>query len=283
MDSNNVITLLLILGLCGLLLFLYFKFFKIPKLKSIVFIDGTLGSGKSFYSVCLAIRLHKKAVRQWKVRTFFQRLLKKPLDEKPLLYSNILLRNYPFVKVTKELMFRKDFRFAYKSVLLLDEFSLVADQMLYKDAEINERLSLFFKLFRHETKNGKIVINSQSTCDLHYSLKYVLSDYFYIHSKTTLPFISILRVQELGYNADKNGTTMTLQGEGDIEDCTKLILVFNKYFKYYDSYCYSIFTDDLPVYAHKRLIGKKGNLKDVDLVSFKDFNYLKENLKNEKK
>lgn len=274
-----MVVFLVLVCISILLLWIYFHFFKLPKLKNIVFIDGSLGTGKTYYSVALAIRLYKKNLRQYKVKLLLYKVfrIKKFKDiEEPILYSNIKLRNIKFTIVTKDLLFRQKYRFAYKSVLLLDEFSLVADQMLYKNSEINERLSEFFKLYRHETKGGSIIINSQSTSDLHYSLKYVLSDYFYIQSKTRLPFINLLNIIETTYNSDKTGLQTSINS--DVDENTKKVLVSSKYFKFYDSYCYSIFSDKLPIYRTDLLLGSKDSLKADNLVSFKDFKYLYQNL-----
>lgn len=280
----------IVIGLVVLGLFLYFKFFKLIKLKSILFVDGSLGSGKSFLSVAIAVRVYKRNKRRYYVKRFFLRVLEpffpklkgkwKTLEE-PILYSSILLRHIGFVKITRDLLFRKNYRFAYGSVVLLDEFSLIADQMTFKDRELNERLSLFFKLFRHECRgNGcLLVINSQSVQDTHYSLRYVLSDYLYVHHKTRFPFVSALKVQEMAYCGDKNGNQILNVRNEDIEETCKTMLIFNKYHKYYDSVCYSVFTDMLPVYRKIEHRTKDDDLKDTVLVSFKEYQYLTENLK----
>lgn len=280
--------LIVILLLLGLLLFLYFKFFKLLKLKSIVFIDGSLGTGKSFMSVAVAVRVWKRNVRRYYVRLWLTKALSfipkmKDANEriaregKPLLYSNIKLRNVEFVRLTKDLMTRNNKRFVKGSVLLIDEFSLMADQMMYKDDKLNEQLTIFFKLFRHEVGAGCLcVINSQSTSDLHYSLKYVLSDYVYIHSRAKFPFFTALRGQELVYCADKNGQNIMNVNQGDIEDNgLKLMLFSNKYYKYYDSYCYSIFSDDFEIVRDTLRYEKGDSLKSDDLVSFREYRYLK--------
>lgn len=283
----KILIWIILIALLGLLIWLYFKFIKIPKIKNIVFIDGTLGSGKTYYSVSLAIRLHKKALRRYRLTLLLKPLIilaKRIKDkeynwvepEKPLLYSNIPLCNYPFVKINKDLILREK-RFAYRSVLLLDEFSLMADQYTYKDRGISERLSLFFKLFRHETRGGYIVINSQSTSDLHYSIKYVLSDYLYIHHRTKVPFFSILQMQEMAYCGDKDGSQIVNVRNEDIERSNRAVIVWNKYYKYFDTYCYSIFTDNAIIVKDELKIDKKDrkNLKNGELVSFKEFKYLK--------
>lgn len=89
----------------------------------------------------------------------------------PILYSNIHLRYVPYTYVTTDLLCRKEFRFAYKSILLLDEFSLIANQMMHKlkgMEEVNERMNEFFKLYRHETRGGYMIINSQ--CILRFTI-----------------------------------------------------------------------------------------------------------------
>lgn len=291
MGGGDWFVILISLALVALVLWLYFKFFKVYKVKNIVFIDGALGTGKSYYSVALAVRLYKRNYRRYCILSWIQKCLSwwKWLNakigtlEEPILYSNIRLRNIRFTKVTKDLLFRQNYRFAYKSVLLIDEFSLMADQFCYKDREMSERLSNFFKLWRHETKGGYIIVNSQTTSDLHYSLKYVLSDYLYIHHRTKWPFVTALSVQEMCYVADKDGGNVVNARYSDVEETCKLILSLNKYYKYYDSYCYSVFTDGLPVYKCAEFNGKGSYVKDSNLVSFKAYQYLTQNLEEERK
>lgn len=282
-----MIHIIIIVVIVAFLLFIYFKFFKIPKLKNVIFIDGGLGTGKSFYSVSLAIKLHKKALRNWNIQKYFCKFLglfskkyKNKEVEKPLLYSNIKLKNYEHVILTKELLTR-NIRFNYKSILLIDEFSLFADQQLYKNQDLNEKLQLFFKLFRHETKGGYMVVNSQSINDCHYTFKYILNDYFYIHHRIKLPFISILAIRENFYSAD-NGNVVNISNE-DIESTLKKVIVLNKYYNKYDSYTYSVFTDNLKNDDRIVKFIKNDDLKADNLISFRDYKYLiKEVQKNDK-
>lgn len=279
--------LLVIVAGSFFVLWLYFRFFKIPKIKNIVFVDGSLGSGKSFYSVYLAIRLYKRSMRRYRIAKVvlpmfkFLPAVKRSLEglEEPLLYSNILLRNVKFTPLTKDLLFRQNYRFAYKSVVLIDEMSLMADQFCYRDRIASERLSNFFKLFRHETKGGWMVINSQSTSDLHYSIKYVLSDYLYLHHMNAkFPFFAGIAVQEMAYCGDKDGSTIVNARLGDIEDALRWVIVPKRYFKYYDTYALSIFTDMLGVYRIDDYRTKEDSLKSGVLLSFKEYKFLTENL-----
>lgn len=270
-----IYVLLGLLLLC-FLLFIYFKFFKIPKVKNLVFIDGGLGSGKSFLSVKFAITLYKKQLRKFKIKLFILGLFKgekwKKKQEMPLLYSNIPLKDIPFVPLSKEIIYRQK-RFNYRSVLLLDECSLMNDQMDYKNAELSERLSEFYKLFRHETKGGYCVVNSQSISDMHYSFKYCINEYFYIHHKTRLLFFSILKIQEFVYSAE-NSVLQT--NENDIEDNTKILIVSNRYFKKYDSYCHSVYTDNLKREKKTIVLNDRKKLKSKDFLTFKEITYIQD-------
>lgn len=268
----------LIIGLL-ICLAIYIKFFKKIKLRNFVFIDGTLGSGKSFLTIGLGIKQYKSNLFRVKVVNVLRRIFKKPLHELPLLYSNIKLRNIPYVPLTRDLLQRKNYRFAYKSVVILDDISLIADQMAWRDKEVNERLNEFIKLFRHQTRGGYIITNSQSVADLHYSFKYSMSDYLYIHHRTSIfRLFSILSLEERVYSADNSSVTTKSE---DIEESLKIFCLSNKYFKYYDTYCYSIFTDMLPVYKNHKFYQKKDNLKQESIISFKEFVYLMENFKKE--
>ena len=290
---------LLIVALMIFAIWLYFKFFKLYKVRNINFVDGTLGSGKSFLSVSLAVRTYKRELRRYKIKKWllndlskvpmFNKKfnLKKKVEEleEPELYCNIPLdsEKVKYSLLTIDMILRKEFRPAYKSVVLIDDFGLFADQMQFKDAETNERLLEFFKLFRHETRGGYFFSNSQTLNDLHYSLKYTMTDYLYIHHKIRLPFVSILKVQELMYIADKQGNQqVTSINEGDFTENLKTMVILNKYFKYYDTYCYSILTDNLAVWRNRpRTSRKNKTLKAKKILTIKQKHYYYENLEKE--
>ena len=120
-------------------------------------------------------------------------------------------------------------------------------------------------------------INSQSTSDLNFTLKSVLSDYFYIHSKSSrfVPLIQVLKVQECRYSRDNSSLQVNID---DVEDNLKIMVMLKKWFKYYDTYCHSIFTDMLPVYSDVRRNLKGDSLKTDNLVTYKDLTYLYENI-----
>lgn len=268
---------IVVLILLGLGLWLYSKFFKIPKIKNVVFVDGAPGAGKTFYSVYLACRLWRKAMRRYRVALVFSKFpilgskIGKP--ERPLLISNIPLMRVPFQPLTLDIIERKK-RVPFRSVILIDEASLLADQMDWKDKHVNDSIRDFAKLFRHFSHNGFLILNSQSSSDMHFGFKAVLSEYLYIHHPVNLPFFTFLKVQEMAYSADKDGGNVVNAIHQDIEDQLKNVLVPNRYRKKYDTLCYSILTDDLPFDTRTKYIEKGESLKCRDIVTFRKGRYM---------
>lgn len=258
---------LVFIGLSVLFTWLYFRFFKIPKLKNIVFVDGSLGTGKSFYCVYLAIKVYKRNHRLWWIA---KNILRRDVEE-PILISNIPLQDIEYQPLTLDVIERKK-RIPYRSVVFIDEISLLADQMDYKNKYVNDCLRDFAKLFRHFSHNGTLIFNSQSISDVHFGFRYCLSDYIYIHHKTKFPFVSALKVQEMAYSADPSGNVVNAV-HGDVEDSLKTILVPNRYFKKYDSLCFSILTDSLKYDKHTILLEKGDSLKTKDIVTFRQGRY----------
>lgn len=227
--------------------------------ETIVLTTGAVKTGKSLNTVAGAIKAQKWRHIVWTIRKYFG-----AKDEEPLLYSNIPLK-CKHVKLTKDHILREK-RFNYRSIVLLDEFALIADSMEWRDNEKNEKLLKFFKLFGHETHGGKLFINTQSIEDCHYAVKRCISRYYYI-AKTIkwIPFIVIQKYVICGYNElqqgqdTQNGVTMT------DKHYTKIIS--KKYYKMYDRYCYSILTDDLKEIPTVRIAK---NLKTTNIITIKE-------------
>lgn len=262
MDSNFIVLLLIVAGVCFGLHFLS-KLFKYPKIGSICMVTGGVKTGKSTFSVALVYREWKTRHRRWKIRKFFQTLFKLPVDEEPLIYSNVPLK-VPYVPLTRDLLTRKQ-RFNYQSVIYICEASLVADSQMIRDAELNEKLLLFYKLIGHETKGGVLVVDTQAISDVHYSCKRVLSEYFYIHHLTKwIPFFLVAYVREDRYSDD--GTVVTVNDK-DVEQTLTRVIIPKKTWKLFDCYCYSALTDDLPS-VDSTVVAD--SLKANEIVSFKE-------------
>lgn len=310
-------TTLIVVAIILLIVYLvvYFKFIKVPKLNNLNFISGAIGTGKSF-STC------RFAIGKYKVRVFILNLerlmlyrnlvfipfLKKKWEEREdvLIYTDIpfdlrkaKIRIFDLIesrkqkkKVYKRIEYSnqilkehclREIRFNYKSVVVFDEISVFFDQFDFDDKVTNEKLNNFFKLFRHETKGGLMVVNSQSINDCHFALKNCLSQYFYIHHKKKLLFGMVLYLQELQYSNDNNVINVN---QGDIEDNLKLKVMWisKKYFKYYDTYAHSWLTDYCSTYNYPYSVeyrGKSRNLWTLKNITSLFDNVPKELLTNE--
>lgn len=268
---------------CAIALFWFLYILKIPKCGNMVLVTGGVKTGKTTLSMRLVYKTWKKQCLKVRIQNalgmFFKKIHfkkfenfeKKPL---PLIYSNIPLGELEYVPLTQALI-RREERFVYGSVVYVCESSLMADSMSYKDDYVNEQLLLLNKLIAHETHGGYLFYDTQSIGDNHYSIKRCLSSYFYIHHAVKIPFFILMYVRELKYN-DDNSTVNSFNS--DIEDGLKLVIVPKSTWKYFDCYCYSALTDDLPV--NDKTV-KAESLKATDIITFKKFKHLIGGKKNE--
>lgn len=262
--------LFIILGI-WLIWFLAFKVKRL-KLDCVSLITGGVKTGKTTLSVHLAIKKYKKNHRKWWIKHLFKRNI-----EEPLLYSNIPL-TCEYVPVTQAMLERTE-RINYKSVMYLCETSLIADSMSFKDDLLNERLSLFIKLYGHETHGGSLFLDTQAVSDNHYAVKRCISRNLYIYHLTKwIPFFLVFRVRELYYSEDNS--TINVVSE-DLEDSMKLVICSKRVWKKFDCYAYSVFTDNCPVNTDLELENKKRDLKVNNLVTFKKYKTLKLERKEE--
>lgn len=261
-------TAILIIAI-SIALYIYIKkTFKTLSIGSMSLITGGVKCGKSTLSVYLVMREYKARLRRWKFHQFIYKITKfdKFNYEKPLLYSNVPLK-CEYVPVTKDLLLRKK-RFAYGSVIYLQESSLIADSMSYK-AVNNDELLLFNKLIGHETQGGCLIYDTQSVSDNHFAVKRCINNYFYIQKLVKwLPFFLVAYVRECRYSDD--GSVVSVDTK-DVGETTKRVLIPRSIWKKFDCYCYSALTDYLPVVT-QTIDNKKGeNMKAHFIVSFKEY------------
>ena len=251
--SNNQVSpifwVVLIIIAILILYWLYRKNFKILKVPSVCLITGGVKTGKSLLSVYLSLKDYKKRHRKW---WFATKILKKKIEE-PLYYTNVTLsfgslkknrkRKHKLDKnirlITLEHLSR-DIRFNYKSVIYIQESSLMSDNMDYNNAERNVELSLFNKLIAHETRGGALYYDTQSVLDNHYSMKRVCSTYFFIQKNLNLLLFHVLYVREL-INQENGVNTF----DDDVETTMRKVLIPFWYHHKYDRYEFSYLTDRL--------------------------------------
>lgn len=238
-------------------LFLYFAYrknFKILKVPSVCLITGGVKTGKSLLSVKLSIKDFKKRHRKW---WFATHILKKKLEE-PLYYTNVLISfgNIKYYLKHEGKKHRLDrcivridlkhlmriVRFNYKSVIYIQESSLMSDSMDFNNQDRNVELSLYNKLIAHETRGGALYYDTQSPLDNHYSMKRVCSTYFFIQKNLNFLLFHVLYVREL-INQENGVNDFT----DDVDTTTRKVLIPFWYHHKYDRYEFSYLTDDLPV------------------------------------
>lgn len=266
---SNLIVFLLIVGLIVLLL--WFFIFKVKHLvtSDVYFVDGGVKVGKSKVSVMLVVkkiffnrlRAHIRNGLIWLLNSRKRRYNKKhpnspktlrKYDEIPMLYSNMPLYkvkyNHLDLKIIECLV-----RVPHGSVCLLDEASLIADSMTaYGKTKskqeivdyVNEKLTIFLKLFGHATHGGFCVYNSQNVVDLHFAFRRCTSTYLFLTKKRRFPFFTLVDCREMVH--DESGDVVnTIQK--DVDEDSKPLFVSNRWHKYYDRFYLDILFKDLPL------------------------------------
>lgn len=283
--SKPLITLIVVCIILLILYFVYRKNFKIIKTPSVCLITGGVKTGKSLLSVNLAIKEYKRRYKNWWIKT----KIFKSKCEKPLFYTNTLI-SFGNIKGKKKHKLDKNIRtielahllrekrFNYGSVVYVCESSLMADNQDYKNERRNAELSLFNKLFGHSSKGGVLFYDTQCTLDNHYSIKRVLSTFFFIQKSVDFFLFRVLYVREL-VNSDIANNNFN----DDVDNTTRKVLVWRWYYKKYDRYYFSYLTDNLehdskkfesyngglisfnPLYRHLSLKDKDGGNNEKNI------------------
>lgn len=263
--GNGVIWFTIIIILLIILYILYRKNFKILKVPSVCLITGGVKTGKSLLSVNLSIKDYRSRHRKW---WFATRVLHHNIEE-PMFYTNCeisfgSIERKKSHKLDKNIKYisldhlNRDIRFNYKSVIYIQECSLMADNMDFNNKVRNVDLSLFNKLIAHETRGGAVYYDTQSPLDSHYSIKRVCSTYFFIQKSLNFILFRILYVREM-INTE-NGVN---NFEDDVDCTTRKVLIPRWYYKKYNRYEFSYLTDCLQT-ENKRVPKHSG------VVSFND-------------
>lgn len=287
MDSKTGILLFGLLVLALVVFLLWFFIFKVKHLKTpdVFMVDGGVKTGKSLVTVMLAVKQYRRNCFKVRVVNFFKRIfnairevknvrrayLKKPLkhffkyNEMPMLYSNMPLFNVKYNVLTMDVLLW-NVRIPHKSVVIIDEATLLADSMLgmvgnkekrEKFEETNEVLTLFLKTFGHQTHGGACFYNSQQVVDLHFAFKRCTSTYLFVAKNRKFPFFCLLDVRELVH--DESGDVInTIEKDVDVDN--RPLFVSKRWYKYYNRFYLDVLTKNLPKYVDY----------DVPKLSYKD-------------
>lgn len=259
-----MVWLILIAVLIIVVYFFYRQHFKVLKVPSVCMITGGVKCGKSLLSVYLSIKDFKRRHRKW---WFFRHILRDKKKEEPLYYTNVEI-SFGSIKrkkphrldrcirfCTLESLMRME-RYNYKSVIYIQEASLMSDNMDFNNKVRNVELSLYAKLIAHETRGGALYLDTQSILDVHYAFKRVSSTYYFIYRHLNCILFHICWIREM-INTENGVNTFN----DDVELTTRMVLIPFWYHWKYNRYEFSYLTDDLKVSDTK-------NVKHNGVVSF---------------
>ena len=170
-------------------------------------------------------------------------------DEEPLLYSNIPVRSKFYVPLDNDILLRRK-RMNYHSVLLIDESSLLATSLDYKNRDLSEDLSLFLKLVRHSVRGSyrniwgtypNVIVNTQSKNDNHYAFDRTINQVLFLTKSINIPFFKVVWCRDLLLI-----DSVVNDFDDDIKEslATRWYLIPKKFFKKYDSFAYEFLTRD---------------------------------------
>ncbi|MBQ8433024.1 MAG: hypothetical protein IJX28_09095 [Clostridia bacterium] len=144
----------------GVLLWRVFTSYRLKTFDTVVAFTGGLGSGKSFLSVDIAIKLLRKKRRE----VWFKNLFRKKGEKLPLpyLYSSIPVeiskKEKAIILTEKHLTLQE--KLVPGSVCFIDEIGSFCSQFDYK-AKNADVFDEFVRFYRHYTRNGYMVCNDQ--------------------------------------------------------------------------------------------------------------------------
>lgn len=201
---------------------------------TLVAFTGGLGSGKSFMSVKMAIKLLKKNRFKVKLHNVLHPKKKRP---KPLLYSSIPLRisrrEYAEVLTAEHLLLRE--AVVPKSVVFIDEIGAFANQFEFKNPLVIRNFNEFVRLFRHYTRGGYLVCNDQCSENIVLEVRRRINTVFNLmHFKKFLCFCWV-KCRNISVSEE----IKTVE-EGNTEDNMRTLYgVIPLFMRHYDTHCYA--------------------------------------------
>ena len=224
--------------LIAIVLFLIFVKPYLIHYDTVILFTGGLGSGKSLVSSGIALKLLKRnRLKVWWYNLMPWHREKKP---KPQMYSSIpfrISRKEWATQLTASHMLMTA-KISPMSVVFVDEISLFLDQMTIK-FPASENVEEFATLFRHYTKGGYLVMNTQNSNKVNFHFRYCVNEALNLmHFKKWLPFFPVfytVRVRNISLADD----IKTIE-QGNKEDNMRLMFgLMPLLLRHYDTYCFS--------------------------------------------
>lgn len=204
---------------------------------TVVAFTGGLGSGKSFMSVSMAIKL----LRRQRFKRWLHNLLH-PRDkwERPILYSSIPVRvsrrEMATILTDGHLLLQE--RIVPNSVVFIDEIGGYCSQFDYR-ATNTDIFDEFVRFFRHYTKGGYLVVNDQCSENIVLQVRRRLNTVynlmgFRMWPSRYLPLFYTVKVRNITVSEE----IKTIE-EQDTEDNMTTYFGLVPFLRRYDTHCYS--------------------------------------------
>lgn len=233
------------------------------KIEVITAFTGGLGSGKSFLSSQLAVKLYRKNLFKYNVKYLwflFLKWLKIAKNdwtyEKPKLYSNIPLcwktkghgkhkRYYYSTVLTVDHLLLQE-KLALGSVVYIDEVGSFASQFDYIEKNIIDVFDEFCRLFRHYVSNPALkiqsfmVVNDQCSENINLTIRrrmntiHNLSNFYLLFGHIAFYYERMINISEEIKTIDLTNC----EAGHDTQDNMRLCIRFFLHNKLYNSYCY---------------------------------------------
>lgn len=227
--------LFIILG--GVVLICLWRSYRFNTFDTVVAFTGGLGSGKSFMSVDMAIRL----LRRQRRKVWLHNLLH-PKDKwaKPKLYASIPVRvgikEMATILTEGHLLLQE--RIVPNSVVFIDEIGGFCSQFDYRVVNV-DIFDEFIRFFRHYTQGGYLVVNDQCSENIVLQVRRRLNTVynlmaFRIYPARWFPLFYTVKVRNITVSEE----IKTIE-EQDTEDNMTTYFGIMPPFKRYDTHCYS--------------------------------------------
>lgn len=203
---------------------------------TVIAYTGGLGSGKSLCSVQMTKRLWRKNRAKWLFKKIRHPIKYK--DPLPKVYSSIPLKlgfGKFAIKLTEDHLLLRA-KIDPLSVVFIDEVDAFASQFDYNLPNVLENFNEFVRFFRHYTKGGYLVVNTQCSDNIVLQIRRRINTVLnMMHFKKWFWVFYTVKVRNISISEE----VKTME-EGHAEDNHQTMFGFIPVFsRPYDTYCYS--------------------------------------------
>lgn len=229
-----------------ILFWLWWKKYR-PVFQNVNLFTGAPGTGKSKLMVDIAVNKYRKMRREVIFRNLLRRFYnlfvvkekQKKRQELPILYSNlpIKLSRKKFSNVLTEDILLLQKKVPDKSVVVIDEFSEIANNQDWKNVYAKKNIDEFVRLFRQYTKGGYLFLADQSSDNILVQVRRRVGTVYNLLKFRKIPLINIgiTNVRHLTISEDIKTIE---EGHAESLNNTSWLPLFF-YIKRYDTYAFS--------------------------------------------